>query len=162
MLTQRDHVDPLLEEIPTISTGEEMDSKVLDLAKKIAVRMFLKMKEEDTKKKAKEEESRKKTKKKNQEKRPTKINEMEKIEYNDDLVELLVSKVMSEVSLNTEVSSTKSKGNEFNRVHFDYSRNFVPNFSSAPFGKLSTLSELNYNEWADKMKSHLISVHPSL
>jgi hypothetical protein len=87
---------------------------------------------------------------------------MEKIEYNDDLVELLVSKVMSEVSLNTEESSTKSKGNEFNRVHFDYSRNFVPNFSSAPFGKLSTLSELNYVEWADKVKSHLIGVHTSL
>jgi hypothetical protein len=36
------------------------------------------------------------------------------MEYNGDLVELLVSKVMSKVSLNTEESSTKSKGNEFN------------------------------------------------
>jgi hypothetical protein len=35
------------------------------------------------------------------------------MEYNDDLVELLVSKVMSKVSLNNEESSTKSKGNEF-------------------------------------------------
>ena len=31
-----------------------------------------------------------------------------------------------------------------------------------PLGKLPILSELNYNEWADKMKSHLIGVHPSL
>jgi hypothetical protein len=73
-----------------------------------------------------------------------------------------VSKVMSKVSINTQESSTKSKANEFNRVHFDYSRNVVPNFSSAPLRKLPTLSELNYDEWADNMKSYLIGVHPSL
>jgi predicted RNA-binding protein with RPS1 domain len=60
MSTQRDHVDPLLEEIPTTSTGEEVDPKVLDLAMKIAEKMFLKMKEEDAKKKAEEEETRRK------------------------------------------------------------------------------------------------------
>jgi hypothetical protein len=54
MSTQRDHVDPLLEEIPVTSSGEEVDPKVLDLAMKIAKRMFLKMKEEDAKKKAEE------------------------------------------------------------------------------------------------------------
>jgi hypothetical protein len=69
---------------------------------------------------------------------------------------------MSKVSHNTEESSTKSKGNEFNRVHFNYSCNFVPNFSSAPLEKLPTVSELKYDEWADKMKSRLIGVHPSL
>jgi hypothetical protein len=36
------------------------------------------------------------------------------------------------------------------------------NFSSTPLGKLPTLSELNYDEWADKMEFHLIGVHPSL
>jgi hypothetical protein len=51
MSTQRDHVDPLLEEIPVTSSGEEVDPKVLDLAMKIAERMFLKMKEEDAKNK---------------------------------------------------------------------------------------------------------------
>ena len=60
MSTQRDHVEPLLEEIPFTSSGEEVDPKVLDLAMKIAERMFLKMKEEDAKKKAEEEESRRK------------------------------------------------------------------------------------------------------
>jgi hypothetical protein len=60
MSTQRDHVDPLLEEIPTTSTSEEMDPKVLDLTMKIAEKMFLKMKEEDAKKRAEEEESRRK------------------------------------------------------------------------------------------------------
>jgi hypothetical protein len=54
MSTQRDHVDPLLKEIPTASTGEEMDPKVLDLAMKIVEKMFLKMKEEDAKKRVKE------------------------------------------------------------------------------------------------------------
>jgi hypothetical protein len=149
MSTQRDHVDPLLEEIPTTSTGEEMDPKVLDLAMKIAEKMFLKMKEEHAKKRAKEESRRKAEEDKGK----------GRIEYNDDLVELLVSKVMSKVSLTTEGSSTKSKGNKFNKVQFDYSHNFIPNFSSAPLGKLPTLSELNYDEWADKMTSHLIGVH---
>jgi hypothetical protein len=152
MSTQRDHVDPLLKEIPVTSSGEEVDPKVLDLAMKIAEKMFLKMKEEDAKKRAEEESRRKAEEDKGK----------GKFEYNDDLVELLVSRVMSKVSITTEGSSTKSKGNNFNKVQFDYSRNFIPNFSSAPLGKLPTLNELNYDEWADKMKSHLIGVHPSL
>jgi hypothetical protein len=48
--------------------------------------MFLKMKEEAMKKKAKEEESRRK---------PKEDKGKGKLEYNDDLVELLVSKVMT-------------------------------------------------------------------
>jgi hypothetical protein len=59
MSTQRDHVDPLLEEIPITSSGEEIDPKVLDLAMKIAEKMFLKMKEEDAKKREEEESRRK-------------------------------------------------------------------------------------------------------
>jgi hypothetical protein len=53
-------VDPLLEEIPITSSGVEVDPKVVDIAMKIAEKMFLKMKEEDAKKKAEEEESRRK------------------------------------------------------------------------------------------------------
>jgi hypothetical protein len=106
MSTQRDHVDPLLEEIPVTSSDEEIHPKVLDLAMKIAEKMFLKMKEEDAKKRAKEEEESRRKAEEDKGKG--------KIEYNDDLVELLVSRVMSKVSLNTEGSSTKSKGNEFN------------------------------------------------
>jgi hypothetical protein len=73
-----------------------------------------------------------------------------------------VSKVMKKVSFNTEESSTKSMGNKFHKVQFDYSRNFMSNFSSVPLGKLPTLSELNYDKWADKMKSRLLYVHPTL
>jgi hypothetical protein len=137
MSTQRDHVDPLLKEILITSSGEEIDHKVLDLTMKIAEKMFLKMKEEHAKKREEEEESRRKAEE---------DKGKGKIEYNDDLVELLVSRVMSKVSLNIEGSSTKSKGNKFNKVQFDYSRNFIPNFSSAPLGKLPTLSELNYEK----------------
>ena len=64
MSTQRDHVDPILEDIPVTSSGEEVDPKVLDLAMKIAERMFLKMKRKML---------RKRPKKKNQEERPKKI-----------------------------------------------------------------------------------------
>jgi hypothetical protein len=99
MSTPRNNLDPLLKEILATSIGEEMDVKILDLAMKIVERMFLGMKEEDAKKKAKEEESRR-------------IAEEDKgkgkMEYNDDLVELLVSKVMSKVSLNAEVSPESS------------------------------------------------------
>jgi hypothetical protein len=64
MSTQWDHVDPLLEEIPVTSSGEEVDPKVLDLAMKIAERMFLKMKEKVLGKRPK---------KKNQEEKPKKV-----------------------------------------------------------------------------------------
>jgi hypothetical protein len=96
MSTQRDHVDPLHEEIPTSSTGEEMDPKVLDLDMKIAERMFLKLEEEGTKKIAEEEESRKKAQEE-ESRRADEDRGKGKIEYNDDLVELLVSKVITKV-----------------------------------------------------------------
>jgi hypothetical protein len=69
MSTQRDHVNPLLEEIPVTSSGEEIDPKVLDLTTKIAEKMFLKMKRKML---------RKGPKKKNQEERPKKTKEREK------------------------------------------------------------------------------------
>jgi hypothetical protein len=60
MSTPRNNEDPLLEEPLFTTTGEEVDPKILDLAMKIAEKMFLKMKEEDAKKKADEEELRRK------------------------------------------------------------------------------------------------------
>jgi hypothetical protein len=62
MLAPRNNEDPLLEELLTTSSGEELDPKILDLAMKIAERMFLNMKEEDAKKKVEEEELRRKAK----------------------------------------------------------------------------------------------------
>jgi hypothetical protein len=82
MSTQRDHVDPLLEEIPITSSGEEIDPKVLDLAMKIAEKMFLKMKEEDAKKREEEEEESRRKAEEDKGKG--------KIEYNADALTLVV------------------------------------------------------------------------
>lgn len=104
---------PILEEGEVTSTSsfnEEIDPKVLDLSMKIAERMFFKMKvdeaikrleEEEAKKMAKEEQAKDKGKK--------------KLQYNDDLVELFVSKVIKKVNIITKEPSTKtfSKGNEY-------------------------------------------------
>jgi hypothetical protein len=154
MSAPRNNEGPLLKEVSTTTSGEEVDPQILDIAMKLAEKMFLKMKEDDAKRKAEEEEARRKVEEEDIGKK--------KIDYNDDLIELLVSKVMRKMNVHIEESPSKSNSYGFNKVPFDYSRSFVPNFSSAPHGKLPTLSELNYDEWADKMKSHIIGVHPSL
>jgi hypothetical protein len=77
MSTPRNNEEPLLEELLTTSSGEELDPKILDIAMKIAERMFLKMKEEVAKKKSEEEESRRKSEE---------DKGKGKLEYNDDLV----------------------------------------------------------------------------
>jgi hypothetical protein len=100
MSTPRKSKYSLLEKLLTTSTDEEVDPKILDLAMKIDKRMFLKMKDEDAKKKAEEEELRRKAEE---------DKGKGKLEYNGDLVEILVSKVMSKVSINTEESSIKSR-----------------------------------------------------
>jgi hypothetical protein len=51
------------------------------------------------------------------------------------------------MNINTEESLNKGNVHEFNKVPFDYSRSFVPNFFFAPLGKLQTLNLLNYDEW---------------
>jgi hypothetical protein len=40
----RNNEDPILEEVLTMASGEEVDPKILDLAMKIAEKMFLEMK----------------------------------------------------------------------------------------------------------------------
>lgn len=154
LMDPRNNKDPLLEEVSTSVGGEEVDPWILDLAMNIAKKIFIKMKEDEDKNKLEEEEARRKAKEEEKGRK--------KLEYNDDFVELLVSKIMKRVSLNTKESSTKSKGNEFHKVQFDYSCNFMPNFSLVPLRKLPTLNELSYDEWVDKMKSHLIGVHHRL
>jgi hypothetical protein len=77
---------------------------------KIVERMFLKMKEEDGKKKVEEEESRRKAEE---------DKGKGKMEYNDDLVELLVSKVMCKEVSTPESHPPKAKvtnSTEFNLI----------------------------------------------
>ena len=97
----KDIVGIEVEETSTTSYGEEVDPKVLDLAMKIAEKMFLKMKEEENKRRI-EEEARAKaeleTKRKAEEGKKG-------IELNEDLLESLVTKVMKK--MNIESSSTK-------------------------------------------------------
>jgi hypothetical protein len=130
MLAPRNNEDLLLEDVLTTTSGEEVDPNIIDLGMKFAENMFLTMKEEDAKRKVEEET--KKRAKEIESRRKAEEEKGKKLEYIDDSVELMVSKVMKKVSSNVEESSTKSKGNKFQKVQFDYSCNFMPNFSSAP------------------------------
>lgn len=46
MSTLRNNEDPLLEEVSATVDGEELNPEILDLAMKLAEKMFLKMKED--------------------------------------------------------------------------------------------------------------------
>jgi hypothetical protein len=66
MSVPRNNEGTLTEEILTTSNGEELDPQILNIAMKLAEKMFLKMKEDEAKKKPKKKKqgarSRKKTK----------------------------------------------------------------------------------------------------
>jgi hypothetical protein len=105
MSAPRNNEDPLIEEVLTMASGEELDPQIINIAMKLAEKMFLKMKEDEAKKKVEEEEARQKIEEEDKGKKP--------IDCNDDLVELLVSKVMRKMNINTEESPSKSKIYEF-------------------------------------------------
>jgi hypothetical protein len=108
MSAPRNNDDPILEEILTMAGGEKVDPQILDIAMKLVEKMFLKIEDKD-KKKAQEEEARMKAE---EEERGKKT-----MDYSDDLVELMMSKVMKRVSLNTKESSSKTKGNKFHIIN---------------------------------------------
>jgi hypothetical protein len=119
MPSPRNNEDPIVKEILTKASGEELDPQIFDIAMKLVEKMFLEMKEDEAKRKVEEEEARRKVEEEDKGK---------KIDYNNDLVELLVSKVMRKMNISTEESPSKIKGYEFNKVPFDYSGSFAPNF----------------------------------
>jgi thymidine phosphorylase len=110
MSTLRNNEDPVLEEVLATIDGEELNPEILDLAMKLAEKMFLKMKQEDLKRKAKEEEIKKRAEEEESRRKVEEEKGKKKLEYNDDLVELLVSKVMNKVGSNDEESSIKKQG----------------------------------------------------
>ena len=57
---------------------------------------------------------------------------------------------------------SKYDGGSFHKVPYKYSQDFIPGHSAPPIGKLPMLNEDNYDAWSDRMRSHLVSVHPSL
>src|SRR6266508_4687749 len=70
-----------------------------------------------------------------------------------------------ESSSSSPKKTLSTKKVEYNQNPFDYSRmhnNVSPNFISVPLGKAPILDGLNYTDWVNKMKLHLISLHPSL
>src|SRR6266540_4569722 len=86
------------------------------------------------------------------------------------MCEKVMAKMMKKME-NQETSSSSpnktasSKKVEYDRNPFDYSlmqNNFSPNFISVPLGKAPLLDGLNYTDWVNKMKMHLITLHPIL
>jgi hypothetical protein len=71
MSALRNNEDPLLKEVLTTASGEELDPQIINVAMKLAEKMFLKMKDDEAKKKAEEEEDKRK----------------KLIDYKNDLVE---------------------------------------------------------------------------
>src|SRR5207247_6692176 len=70
-----------------------------------------------------------------------------------------------ETSSSSSNKMDSSKKVEHNRNPFDYSRmqnNFSPNFISVPLSKAPLLDGLNYADWINKIKLHLIALHLSL
>src|SRR6266498_3108378 len=88
----------------------------------------------------------------------------------DAMCEKVMIKIMKkmekqETPSSSPKKSTSSKHEEYNRNSFDYSRmqnNFPSNFILVPLGKAPLLDGLNYTDWVNKMKMHLIALHPSL
>src|SRR6266540_3349876 len=93
----------------------------------------------------------------------------------EKMAEAMCEKVMAKMMKKMEKQETSSsspkktasssKKQEYNQNPFDYSRmqnNFSPNFISVPLGKAPPLDGLNYADWVNKMKLHLIALHPSL
>src|SRR6266540_2463110 len=91
----------------------------------------------------------------------------------EKMAEVMCEKVMAKMMKKMEKQETSSsspkkasstKRVEYNRNPFNYSRlhNIPHNFISVPLGKAPILDGLNYTDWINKMKLHLIALHPSL
>ena len=91
---------------------------------------------------------------------------MKKMETMEKIMATMMKKMEKEETPSTSPKkSDSSKQQEYNRNSFDYSRmqgNFSSNFISVPLGKAPLLDGLNFADWVNKMKMHLIALHPSL
>ena len=91
---------------------------------------------------------------------------MKKMETMEKIMATMMKKMEKEETPSTSPKkSDSSKQQEYTRNSFDYSRmqgNFSSNFISVPLGKAPLLNGLNYADWVNKMKMHLIALHPSL
>lgn len=136
-----------------------MSDAALEVAK-----VFYKMMKEEDKIKKKEKKKRREEKKRKEEQ-----DKSGAPKYDSEAVEALLDELRRKLTMEQSSSSSpksqkrpSSMEQEYHRVQFDYSRANPPNFSSVPLGKVPILDGLNYDEWAEKMKFHLIGVFPSL
>jgi hypothetical protein len=90
ILAPRNNENPIIKEILTTASSEELDPQSLSIIMKSAEKVFLKMKEDGAKRKAGEEEARRKVEEEDKGKK--------NIDNNDDLVELLVFKVIRKMN----------------------------------------------------------------
>ena len=91
---------------------------------------------------------------------------MKKMETMEKFMATIMKKMEKEETPSTSPKkSDSSKQQEYTRNSFDYSKmqgNVSSNFISVPLGKAPLLDGLNYADWVNKMKMHLIALHPSL
>src|SRR5205809_6251170 len=91
---------------------------------------------------------------------------MKKMETMEKIMATMMKKMEKEETPSTSPKKSDcSKQQEYTRNSFDYSRmqgNVSSNFISVPLGKAPLLDGLNYANWVNKMKMHLIALHPSL
>src|SRR6266542_2567095 len=124
------------------SSGSEIDVTASKEVRKLARRMAKKMAKKNT----------------------DKI--MKKMETMEKIMATMMKKMEKEETPSTSPKkSDSSKQQEYTRNSFDYSRmqgNFSSNFISVPLGKAPLLDGLNYADWINKMKLHLIVLPPSL
>src|SRR5579871_2333623 len=135
--------DPI---IPAAAVEETMDTKIKNMAIKLAEQMAEEIAKEKVKKMMEENEK--------------------------TLEEKILSRLMERMGMNKEdpppspTKASSSAKQEYHQAPFNYSQNstpFVaPNISSSSLGKVPILEGSNYDEWANKMKYHLFGVHPSL
>src|SRR5438132_10004492 len=91
---------------------------------------------------------------------------MKKMETIEKVMVDMMKKMEKQETLSSSPKkSDSSKQQEYTPNSFDYSRmqgNFSSNFISVALGKAPLLDGLNYADWVNKMKMHLIALHPSL
>jgi len=124
------------------SSGSEIDATASKEMRRLAKRMAKRMAKKKTDKIMKKMET------------------MEKV-----MLDMMKKMEKQETPSSSPKKSDSNKQHEYTRNSFDYSKmqgNFSSNFISVPLGKAPLLDGLNYADWVNKMKMHLIALHPSI
>src|SRR6266540_6657599 len=124
------------------SSGSEIDATASKEIRRLAKRMAKRMAKKKTDKIMKKMET------------------MEKV-----MLDMMKKMEKQETPSSSPKKSNSTKQQEYTLNSFYYSKmqgNFSSNFISVPLGKAPLLDGLNYADWVNKMKMHLITLHPNL